>query len=290
MAGPERADATIKTATGSAAGGVAGAGASGGAGAAGDRAAKAIGLTADGRSLVSFRTDRPARTSGLGALTGLKGDQKLIGIDYRVQNNTLYGVGDLGGIYILREQGARATKVSQLTVALQGQNFGVDFNPAANRLRVISDTGQNLRHNLDDPNGAPAAGTTAVDGTLTNPPVPPAPGATALGVTAAAYTNNDLDAATGTTLFDLDSALDQISVQSPANNGSLAPTGKLGTDAAADSGLDILSSSADGSNTAFATTQNRLFRINLLTGKATSLGAFPEGRQVTDLALPLNQD
>jgi hypothetical protein len=40
-------------------------------------------------------------------------------------------------------------------VALQGTRFGVDFNPAANRLRVISDLGQNLRHNIDDP-AAPA--------------------------------------------------------------------------------------------------------------------------------------
>jgi len=40
----------------------------------------------------------------------------------------------------------------------------------ANRLRVISDTGQNLRHNIDD--GAAPLGTTA-DGTLTNPTTPP---------------------------------------------------------------------------------------------------------------------
>jgi len=84
---------------------------------------------------------------------------------------------------------ARAAKVSQLTVALAGQSFGVDVNPAANRLRIISDTGQNLRHNLDDPNGAPAAGTTATDGMLTVPPATVA----AAGVTGAAYTNNDLD-------------------------------------------------------------------------------------------------
>jgi hypothetical protein len=34
--------------------------------------------------------------------------------------------------------------VSQLTVGLMGNAFGVDFNPAANRLRVVSDLGQNL--------------------------------------------------------------------------------------------------------------------------------------------------
>lgn len=250
---------------------------------------KAIGLTAD-RRLVVFRVDRPGAAVPLGKVGGLKGDTRLVGIDYRVQNNKLYGVGDKGGIYTLREVGAKATKVSQLTVALQGEAYGVDFNPAANRLRVISDTGQNLRHNLDDPQGAPAAGTTAVDGTLTNPPVPPATaGATAQGVTGAAYTNNDLDATTATTLFDLDTTQDQVSVQSPANAGNLAPTGKLGVDAPPRSGFDIYSSARSGVNAGYAVTGTRVFSINLLTGKASSTGSFGKGRQVVDLAIPLRQ-
>ncbi|GAA3815545.1 DUF4394 domain-containing protein [Streptomyces phyllanthi] len=250
---------------------------------------RAVGLTRDQR-LVTFRTDRPGAVIPLGKVFGLKGDTMLVGIDYRVQNNKLYGVGDKGGIYTLREIGARATKVSQLTAPLQGKSFGVDFNPAANRLRVISDTGQNLRHNLDDPQGAPAAGMTAVDGTLTNPPVPPATtGATAQGVTGAAYTNNDLDATTATTLFDLDTAQDQVSVQSPANAGNLAPTGKLGVDVPPNSGFDIYSSARNGTNTGYAVTGDRAFRVNLLTGRATATGAFPSGRQVVDLAIPLKQ-
>ncbi|MGV9452797.1 DUF4394 domain-containing protein [Streptomyces sp. NPDC003635] len=258
------------------------------AGVASDRL-RAVGLTADQR-LVSFRVDRPGTVLPLGRISGLRGDTKLVGIDYRVQNNKLYGVGDRGGIYTVREIGARATKVSQLGVALRGTSFGVDFNPAANRLRVISDTGQNLRHNIDDPAGAPAAGGTAVDGTLTNPPVPPATtGTTATGVTGAAYTNNDLSAATATTLFDLDTAQDRISVQSPANAGTLAPTGGLGTDVPPDSGFDIHSSASRGTNTGWAVTGSRLLRVDVLTGAATSTGSFPRGRQVVDLAIPLRQ-
>lgn len=249
----------------------------------------AIGLTEGGR-LVSFRVDRPDRTLPLGKVNGLTGDSSLIGIDYRVQNGKLYGVGDRGGIYTIREIGAKATKVSQLSVALQGAKFGVDFNPAANRLRVISDTGQNLRHNIDDPAGAPAAGTTATDGTLTNPPVPPATtGTTASGVTGAAYTNNDLNAATATTLFDLDTAQDRVSVQSPANAGNLAPTGQLGVDVPGNSGFDIYSSANTGTNSAYAVTGSRAFRVDLLSGRATSTGSFPKGWQVVDLAIPLKQ-
>jgi hypothetical protein len=80
-----------------------------------------------------------------------------------VANNQLYGVGDAGGVYTVNDRNARATKVGQLSVGLQGTNFGVDVNPAADALRVISDTGQSLRFSF-------AAGTTTVDGTLTYPP------------------------------------------------------------------------------------------------------------------------
>ncbi|MDG5807306.1 DUF4394 domain-containing protein [Streptomyces ossamyceticus] len=250
---------------------------------------KAVGLTSDQR-LVVFRVDRPGAAVPLGKVHGLKGDTRLVGIDYRVQNNKLYGVGDKGGVYTLREVGAKATKVSQLSVPLQGRSYGVDFNPAANRLRVISDTAQNLRHNLDDPQGAPAAGTTAVDGALTNPPVPPATGgATAPGVTGAAYTNNDLDAGTATTLFDLDTALDRISVQSPANAGNLAPTGGLGADLPPTAGFDIYGTGRNGVNAGYAVTGSRVYGVDLLTGRARDLGSFPRTRQVIDVAIPLRQ-
>ncbi|PVC87775.1 hypothetical protein DBP19_24825 [Streptomyces sp. CS090A] len=252
----------------------------------GHKALTAIGLTADQR-LVAFAVDRPAGASAIGKVSGLRGDTKVVGIDFRVQNGKLYGVGDKGGVYTLGTSDARARKVSQLTVALSGKQFGVDFNPAANRLRVISNTGQNLRHNIDD--GTAPLGTTA-DGTLTNPTMPPS---TAMGVTGAAYTNNDLNAATATTLFDIDTLADRVSLQSPANAGTLAPTGNLGVDAGPDAGFDIYFSPKYGTNQGFAALNTagaaRLYAVDVLTGAARDLGAFPQRRQVTDLALPLDQ-
>ncbi|MGW0915401.1 DUF4394 domain-containing protein [Streptomyces sp. NPDC002784] len=245
----------------------------------------AVGLTGDQR-LLEFDVDAPGRAWPLGKVSGLSKDTKLVGIDFRVQDGKLYGVGDRGGIYTLNTR-AKATKVSQLTVALSGTAFGVDFNPAANRLRVISDTGQNLRHNIDD---AAAPLTTVVDGTLTNPTTPPS---TARGVTGAAYTNNDRSAATATTLFDLDTMADRISLQSPANAGTLAPVGNLGVDAALDAGFDIYFKKSTGTNHGFATIKTggtyRLHAVNVLTGAATHKGAFPKKYQVTDLALPIDQ-
>jgi hypothetical protein len=257
------------------------------------RSLNAVGLTTDGR-LVRFSTDTPGRTRNIGQVQkGLSGDQSLIGIDYRVQDGKLYGVGNNGGIYTLSTADASAAKVAQLTVGLVGTVFGVDFNPAANRLRVISNTGQNLRHNIDDATATapPLAGMTQNDGTLTIPPAT----TPAAAVTGAAYTNNDLDANT-TTLFDIDTMNDTVVVQSPANNGLLAPTGKLQVDAGTGVGFDIYSRNRFGvtqGNNGFATVsvlgRYSLFQVNLLTGKLSRAGGFRADTQVVDLAIPLDQ-
>lgn len=160
----------------------------------------------------------------------------MIGIDYRVQNRQLYGVGDAGGIYVINTRTTAAVKVSQLTIPLDGDRaFGVDFNPAADRLRVVSDTGQNLRHDVNP------GGMTIADGTLSY-----TGGEPALGISGAGYTNNDLHPASATTLFDIDFVMNQVAVQSPANAGTLAATGKLWVDAACPVGFDIYSTVRKG--------------------------------------------
>jgi Domain of unknown function (DUF4394) len=259
----------------------------------GRRSLQVVGLTTDGR-LVRFDADTPGRARGIGRVKGLAGDRSLVGVDYRVQDGQLYGVGDAGGVYTLSTSDAAATKVSQLTVALSGASFGVDFNPAANRLRVVSDTGQNLRHNLDDATATtpPLAGATVADATLTVPPAT----TPAMGIGAAAYTNNDLDPNTGTTLFDLDTAADQVAAQSPANAGLLAATGKLLVDAGPAAGFDIYSRTSGGTtqgNQGFATVsvlgRYSLYKVSLLTGATSRIGSFRPAAQVVDIAIPLDQ-
>ncbi|MEV0675563.1 DUF4394 domain-containing protein [Actinosynnema sp. NPDC050436] len=263
-------------------------------GLAGESAAKsyglrAFGITSDGKLMAQFGTNKPQELDWVRAVSGLSGDVSLIGLDFRVQNNTLYGVGNAGGIYTISIPDVVVKKVSQLGVALDGGFFGVDFNPAANRLRVVSNTGQNLRHNIDD---GPTAGTTVVDQPLSTPPAPaPTP-----GVSAVAYTNNDLNADTATTLFDINTTTDQVVVQSPANNGTLAPTGALGVDAGPNAGLDIFSDLSGGKTvamSAFATLVPNggsgpatLYSVNLLTGAAAGLGQFPLA--ITDIAVALD--
>lgn len=244
--------------------------------------ATVIGLTADAE-LVCFRDDRPDKLRRLGTVTGLAGDTRLVGIDVRPATGALYGLGDAGGVYVVDTSSATATKRAQLNVALQGTTFGIDFNPTVDRLRVVSDAGQNLRANVDD-------GATTVDGTLAS-----APGVPATGIGGAAYTNNDTDPATATTLFDLDTMNDQIALQAPPNAGTLAATGKLGVDATGEVGFDIMSTRRKGAGPALAnralasiTTpdgRTALYGVDLLTGRATRVGWL--GDTVVDIAMPL---
>jgi hypothetical protein len=149
-------------------------------------------------------------------------------------------------------------------------------------LRVVSDSGQNLR--ISFASGTPAA-TTAVDAPLSYPATPTAPASTPSGVSAAAYTNNDLDVDTATTLFDIDTVLDQVVIQAPAKRRPAVGHGKLGVDAAAGAGFDIASKIGDDgatrSNTGLATLSvggaYRLYSVDLLTGAVRSVGSFPTG-------------
>jgi Domain of unknown function (DUF4394) len=246
----------------------------------------AFGLTADQR-LVRFRVATPSLRKEIGTVHGFgRTDSVLVGIDFRVQDGKLYGVGDGGGIYTIDTKTAEAKLVSQLTVALDGKFFGVDFNPAADRLRIISDTGQNLAHNVN------AGGTTAVNTVLNYPaPVNINP---ATGVTGAAYTNNDLSDLTGTTLFDIDATRNQVAIQSPPGQGALVATGSLTVDPDMPVGFDIYSTLRKGMaarNSGFASLVvngvTGLYRVNLLTGRADFIGPFKD--KVVDIALPLNQ-
>jgi Domain of unknown function (DUF4394) len=175
-------------------------------------------------------------------------------------------------------------------VVLDGAFFGVDFNPAADRLRIISDNGQNLAHNVNPP-PAPG-GVTAVNTTLNYPAPVNIPLAT--GVTGAAYTNNDLSGTTGTTLFDIDTVLNQVVIQSPPGQGELVAVGSLTVDPNTAVGFDIYTDLKDNAafkNRGFASLVvsgvSGFYRISLLTGQAISIGTFSV--PVIDIAIPIYQ-
>jgi len=251
---------------------------------------QAYGITADGLTMAGFKTNTPQVNDWVQDISGLVGDTAAIGIDFRVQNNTLYLVGDKGGVYTLNivvppplGWVLMAKKVSQLTVPLYGTVFGVDFNPPADRLRIISDNGQNLSHDLN-------AHLTTDQSTLNNN------GSPAKGVTAAGYTNNDLNGDTNTTLFDVDTVNDTVVIQSPPATGNLVATGKLGIDVQPNAGFDVFADLVNGKTVAnfgfgtFAGPDGKysLYDVNLLTGAATPIGKFPNAVQIADVAVALD--
>ncbi len=214
-------------------------------------------------------------------ITGLQAGEQILGIDFRPANGQLYGLGSTGRIYLINTTTGAATQAgaNPLSPALNGTAFGFDFNPVPDRLRVNSDADQNLRIN-------PADGVAVVDGTLAfmagdvnagqNP-----------NVVGAGYTNNFNGAAT-TTLYDIDSNLDILVTQNPANNGTLQTVGPLGVNTTELVGFDIITSGV--TNTAYAAlnlsgdTVSKFYTINLTTGAATLSGTIG-GAQIRAIAV-----
>ena len=111
-----------------------------------------------------------------------------------------------------------------LYTALSGTRFGMKFNPVADRLRLVSDDGTNLRV-------SPATVQVFSDTDL-NPGSP--------HVVGVAYTNS-FAGALATTLYDIDSTTDHVQIQNPPNNGTLNDVGGLGLTASDTLGFEIAS-------------------------------------------------
>ena len=239
-----------------------------------------VALTA-GNRLVSFNRDTPAAIRTTMAVTGLQSGENLLGIDYRPADGLLYGVGSSGRLYTIDPATGAATLKSTLAAdatdtsapftALAGSDFGVDFNPVADRLRVVGNTGQSLRINVD-------TGATTTDGNING-------GAATTAVTGSAYTNS-FAGTSATTLYALDSATDTLYIQNPPNNGTLATPVALGVDGGAVNGFDI-----DGrTNMAYAVLTvggaRTLYSINLAASAnpATAIGALGVTEDIRGLA------
>lgn len=246
----------------------------------------ALGRTSTAENvLVSFESNSPNATSGGLIVTGVAGT--LLDIDYRPATGQLFGLGSTGALYSINAStGVATTVASGLTdattgnpLALSGGQFAIDFNPTVDRLRILSDTGQNLRVNVTN-------GVANVDGTLSS-----------TGIVGAAYTNS-FAGATSTTLYDLNYANGRFGlfIQNPPNNGTLVGVGDTGILSLSSLvGFDI--SGATGTayvatNTRTGTASNgiNLATLNLTTGNISSnvaLTGLPTDFQVRGLAAPL---
>ncbi|MFT3794094.1 DUF4394 domain-containing protein [Flavobacterium sp.] len=193
-------------------------------------------------------------------LSGFQPAETVLGIDMRPATGQLYALGSTGRIYVINTTTGISAMVGAGPVALlSGTDFGFDFNPLADRIRIVSDTGQNLRVNPND------GILVSADLTL-NPGTP--------NITAAAYLNNYPGTAT-TVLYDIDSTTDMLYTQNPPNNGTLTSVGALGINIAGANGFDIGGNSNVGYAILTVGSTSKIYSINTTTGAATAIADFP---------------
>ncbi len=226
----------------------------------------------DGNRLLQLNTANPETVVSTITITNVQPGDRLIGIDFRPATGQLYGVSDNSRLYTINPLTGVARMVGSGPFSPMVMSDGVafDFNPTVDRIRLVTNSGQNLRLN-------PETGTVAnVDGNIN--------GAANAVVTGAAYTNNRAGVTT-TTLYVIDPVNDKLYIQNPPNNGTLVEVGPLGVDAAGSSGFDI---SADGTSALASLGINgrtELHQINLATGRAEKVGTMPN-MSIVGLAIP----
>lgn len=248
-----------------------------------------------GNRLVSFRSSTPGAVSTPVQITGLQPNETLLGIDFRPATLQLYAIGSTNRIYTINTTSGVATQVGTSSFILEGASFGIDFNPSPDRIRVVSNTGQNLRLNPVD------GSLSGTDGVLVY-----AQGDANVGqqpnIAGAAYVNNFAGiSATATTLYVIDSRLDILATQGSVNSAPVSPNtgqlftvGRLGIDVTDNVGFDV----SDVSGIAFAAltpnneTAARLYQINLSTGAAALVGTIGSsaalgGETIRDIAVAL---
>ena len=229
--------------------------------------------------LISFNSTAPGTVLSSVAITGLQGGETILGIDFRPVTRQLYGLGSTSRLYTINLATGAATVVgAQFTTLLTGTAFGFDFNPTVDRIRVTSDSNQNLRLN-------PNTGDVIIDTNLAYAAGDPNVGVDP-NIVGSAYTNNFVGAI-ATTLYDIDSNLDILVTQNPPNNGTLNTVGPLGFNTSDLLGFDIsrVSSTAFASLTAPAAATSGLFTINLTSGAATLVGTIGGGVTIRGIAV-----
>jgi len=206
-------------------------------------------------------------------ITGLQPSETILSIDYRPATGQLYALGSTSRLYFINEQSGLATALgaAAFTPAIASQNASIDFNPTVDRIRLVTDSGQNLRLH-------PELGTVAAtDGSIN--------GGTTPKIGAVAYTNS-MAGASATMLYDIDFQQDKLYLQNPPNDGGLQLVGDLTVDFAAMVGFDIIADNSVALAVTADTEGSKLYTINLETAKAEWAGNF--GASIKSIAFKTN--
>ncbi len=253
--------------------------------------AEAIIVVTTQNQVLTFDSATPGTTTIPVGISGLVSmSETIVGLDRRPTNGLIYGVSSQGRIYTINETSGAATLVSTISGAtLSGGVFGVDFNPAADTagmssLRITNNGGgvnQNLAVNV-------ATGVATVQTPLAYAAGDPNFGQNP-NVAGSAYANN-VNGATSTSLYDIDTNLGVLVTQNPAPSGQLSTVGSLGVNSSGVLGFDI----SGLTGTAYAALNpndgfSNLFTINLATGAATQIGQIGSGYLIRGLTTQIGQ-
>jgi Domain of unknown function (DUF4394) len=205
------------------------------------------------------------------------GGATLVGIDVRPSDGKLYGVTPAGAIVTLDPVSGKWEKKSDLSEKLPtGVSYTVDFNPVADRMRLMASNGMSLRINVDD-------GKATVDGSHKYADGDKMKGSTAK-VTAGAYVNS-VAGAKETALYNIDAGSGTLVKQAPPNDGILNTVGSLGVKVDGPIAFDI-ASDGKGGNSAWLLANGTLYSVDLATGATKAAGAIKGLTvQVSDMAI-----
>ena len=214
-------------------------------------------------------TSSPLRTI---SITGLQPGEKILGIDFRPATGQLYSVGSTSRLYHINVQSGAATALGTgpFVPGIEGSMVGFDFNPTVDRIRLVTNTTQDLR--LHPETGV----VVSIDGNLKGYPNPM--------VAAVAYSNS-FAGTTTTKLYDIDANTDRLYLQDPPNDGVLKDIGPLGIDISAVGGFDLSSDENYGIASVLYNGKWELDYVDLMTGKLQKLGDLPSGT-ITGIAIP----
>jgi hypothetical protein len=232
-----------------------------------DHPGDSFALTSSGR-LMHFDRAQPGRFTFAVELTGLAANEKLVALDMRPADGKLYGLSDSAKLYTIDPMSGAVTLKSVLAAdpsdatspftGLVGTDLGIDFNPITDRLRVTSNTGQNLRINADT---GKVITDTAISGQTT-------------GYAALAH-NNNIAASCRTRLYAIDANGGRFVTQSH-DDGTTEGAGGLRLTATATVGFDIFTDEMDKDYAYAGLTvegQTGMYKIDLGTGEAKAVRA-----------------
>lgn len=238
-------------------------------------------------ALIAFGSVRPDILYRRVTITGLQAGETIQGIDFGPVDRKLYALGSTSRVYTVDTMTAVATVVgtTPFTPTLAGTNFGFDFNPVPNRIRVHGNTNQNLRL-VPSLGGATDGSTAAVDGALTYAATDAGAGLTpSIGGTA--YTNS-VSGATTTVLYAIDFTRDVLTTLANPNDGIMTTVGSLGVNTNGDVGFDI----AGNNGTAYVTLTtgggfagSTLYVINLINGTLFPVGGISNTAPLRGIAI-----